>query len=66
MSKRARFLVTLVAAAILGSAYGKLSGDWATVPFVAGLFGVVSLVVLVGLPWMEFAPDGAFRRERRV
>jgi hypothetical protein len=66
MSKRARFHVMLVVAAVVGSVYGQLSGSWGTVAFVTGLFGVIAVVGMVGLPWMESAPDGAFRRGRRA
>jgi hypothetical protein len=62
MSKRARFRVMLVVAAILGSAYGEISDGWGVIAFAAGMFGVIAILVLGGMPWIEFARDGAFRR----
>ena len=62
MSKRARNYVMLVVAVIAGLAYGRISRDWSPVAFSGGLAGVVVLVGGIGLPWLEFAPDGAFRR----
>jgi hypothetical protein len=66
MSKRARFYFVAMIAAVLGFAYGKLSGEWSGVPFVAGLAAVVLVVVTAGNFWLEFAPDGAFRRKPRT
>ncbi len=62
MRLRTRKYVLMVVAAIAGFTYARISRDWSDVAFYAGLAGVVALVGAVGLPWIEFAPDGAFRR----
>jgi hypothetical protein len=43
--------------------YARISRDWSFGTFYAGLAGVVVLVVGIGLPWIEFAPDGDLRRD---
>ena len=62
MNKRTRNYVMLVVALVAGLVYGWISRGWSDVAFSGGLAGVVAVVGAVGLPWMEFAPDGAFRR----
>jgi hypothetical protein len=62
MKLRTRNYVMLLVAAIAGFVYARISRDWSGVAFYGGLAGVVVLVGAVGLPWLEFAPDGAFRR----
>jgi hypothetical protein len=64
MSKRARHHVVLAVTVVLGAALGLLSriGDWSDVEAYAATAGLIVVIVLVGLPWLEFAPDGAFRR----
>jgi hypothetical protein len=66
MSKRARNLIVVAISAVLGFAYGKLSGDWSEVAFVAGLGGLIATIGGAGMFWLEFAPDGAFRRAPRT
>jgi hypothetical protein len=65
MSRKRREYVVLVIALLAGVAYGLLSLDWSDVAFYGGEAGLIVLIVLAGLPWMEFAPDGAFRRRPR-
>jgi hypothetical protein len=62
MSKRARSHVVLVVAALVGGVYGWLSLGWSDLEFYGGGAALIALVGGIGLPWMEFAPDGAFRR----
>ena len=62
MKRRARFHVMLVVSAIAGLAYARIARDWSFAEFLAGEAVVIILVGSFGLPWMEFAPDGAFRR----
>jgi hypothetical protein len=62
MSKKTREYVLLVIAVLAGVFYGLLSLDWSDAAFYGGGAGVIAVIVLAGLPWMEFAPDGAFRR----
>ena len=66
MSKRTRNYVMLVVALVAGLVYGRISRDWSGVAFYGGLAGVVVLVGGIGLPWLEFAPDGAFRRRTQA
>jgi hypothetical protein len=66
MKKRTRFYVLLLVGAALGSVYGKISDGWNFVEFYAGLASIVTLAGLIGLTWIEFAPDGAFRRKPRA
>jgi uncharacterized membrane protein len=66
VSKRARFHVMLVIAAILGGVYGTLSDDSTGVAFFAGMAGVIAVIVILGNVFIEFAPDGSFRRRPRT
>jgi hypothetical protein len=64
MSKRARHYVVLALTVVLGVALGLLAraGTWSDVEAYAATAGLIVVIGLVGLPWLEFAPDGAFRR----
>lgn len=62
MSKKAREYVMLLIAALAGGVYGWLSLGWSDLAFYGGGAAVIVLLCGIGLPWMEFAPDGAFRR----
>jgi hypothetical protein len=62
MSKRTRHHVLLVVTVLLSAVYARSAGDWGDVQFYGGAAGLIVLIVLIGLPWTEFAPDGAFRR----
>jgi hypothetical protein len=62
VSKRARFYVVLAVIVPIALAYSRLSSDWGSVAFFAGLAGLITVIGLVGNSWIEFAPDGAFRR----
>jgi hypothetical protein len=42
--------------------YSRFTRDWNDAAYYGGVAGIVVAGVLVGLPWMEFARDGAFRR----
>jgi hypothetical protein len=66
MTKRGRNYVVMAISAVLGFVYGKLSGDWSDVVFVAGLAAVIATIGAAGNVWLEFAPDGAFRRKPRA
>ena len=52
----------MVVAGVAGLVYSRISRDWSFATFYAGFAGVVAVVVLVGLVWTEFAPDGDLRR----
>ena len=62
MRMKAREYVMLGIASVLGGVYGWLSLGWSDLAFYGGGAGLIAMLVLVGLPWIEFAPDGAFRR----
>jgi hypothetical protein len=53
----------LVVAAVAGFVYARISRDWSFATLLAGEAAVVVVVGAFGLPWMEFAPDGAFRKQ---
>jgi biotin transporter BioY len=63
VTQRTRKYVWMVVAAVAGLVYARISRDWSFGTFYAGLAGVVVLVVGIGLPWIEFAPDGDLRRD---
>jgi hypothetical protein len=64
MNKRARHYVILAVTVVLGATVGLLArfGDWSDVEVYAATAGLIVVIGAVGLPWREFAPDGAFRR----
>jgi len=64
MSKRARNYVVLAVTVVLGAAVGLLarSGDWSDFKTYAATAGLIVVIGAVGLPWLESAPDGAWRR----
>ena len=64
MSKRARHYVVLAVTVVLAVALGLLAraGGWGDLEAYAATAGLIVVIVLVGLPWLESAPDGAFRR----
>jgi hypothetical protein len=64
MSKRARHYVILALTVLLGVGLGLVAraGGWSDVQHYAAAAGLLAVIVFVGMPWREFAPDGAFRR----
>jgi hypothetical protein len=52
----------MAVSAVAGLVYARIARDWSFAAFLAGEAAVVALIVLIGLPWLEFAPDGAFSR----
>jgi hypothetical protein len=62
MSRKTREYVMLVIALLLGGAYGWLSLEWSDPELYGGGAALIVLICGIGLPWTEFAPDGAFRR----
>jgi hypothetical protein len=62
MRKKTREYVVLVITVLAAVAYSLLAGEWADAAFYGGGAGLIAVIVLAGLPWIEFAPDGAWRR----
>ena len=62
VKRRTRNYVVMAASALAGLVYARIAHDWDLGAFLAGEAVVILLVGSVGLPWLEFAPDGAFRR----
>jgi len=62
VKRRTRHYVWLVVTVVAGLVYARISRDWSFGVFYAGFAGAVAVVVLVGLLWVEFAPDGDLRR----
>jgi hypothetical protein len=62
MSMRARKYVVAAVAVLVGAVYGQVAGDWSRLELYAGQAVLIVLICGIGLPWMEYAPDGAFRR----
>jgi hypothetical protein len=62
VSKRTRNHVMLVVALVAGFVYGWFARAWSDVAYYGGAAVLVVLVGGFGLPWMELAPDGAWRR----
>lgn len=63
MKLRTRKYVGLVVTALVAAIYSRLAGGWGDLAFDAGAAGVLVVIGLVALPWMEFAPDGVFGRK---
>ena len=66
MSMRFRKYVWLAVTLLVSLAWTRVAGDWSDVAFFTVGAGVLAVVVLAGLFWIEFAPDGAFRRQSRA
>jgi hypothetical protein len=62
MTKRSRRYLLIAVTVMFGVVLGELGGAWSDVEYYAAFAGLVAAIVLVGLPWLEFAPDGAFHR----
>lgn len=62
MTMRARKYVLLAVTVIVGAVYGQLAGHWPDLEYYGGAAGLLVLICVVGMPWMELAPDGAWRR----
>jgi hypothetical protein len=62
MTMRARKYVVLAFTVVIAAVYQQLAGGWGDLEFYAGGVALIVLICGIGLPWMEYAPDGAFRR----
>ena len=63
MKLRSRKYVALAVTVLVAAIYSRLANGWDDLLFYAGAAGLLVVIALVALPWMEFAPDGAFRRD---
>jgi hypothetical protein len=54
--------VAMAFTVVLAYLYSRLSSDWSFGGFYAGLAGLITVIGLVALPWIDLAPDGALRR----
>ena len=43
--------------------YARIAGGWSELQYYGGAAGLLVVILLAGLPWLEFAPDGAFRKQ---
>jgi hypothetical protein len=62
MMLRTRKYVALAITVLAAAVYGRLAGGWDDLQYYGGAAVLLVIIVFVALPWMEFAPDGAFRR----
>jgi len=64
MGSRARFQVLLVIAAVAGACLTLVAnaGDWSRAELYGAAAGLIIVIGAIGLPWIEMAPDGAWRR----
>ena len=62
MSLRWRKYVLLAITVFAAVVYAQLTSGWTDAAYYGGAAGVLVAILLVGLPWLEFAPDGALRR----
>jgi hypothetical protein len=65
MTLRTRKYVLTVIVVLAAAVYGQLAGGWNDVQYFSGAAGVLAVMLLIGLPWLEYAPDGAFRKQAR-
>jgi hypothetical protein len=66
MATRARMYACMAVTVLLAFAYTRIAGDWSDVAYFAGMAGLIAIVGAAGNSWIEFAPDGAFRRKPRT
>jgi hypothetical protein len=62
MTLRTRKCVVLAITVLVGVVYGQLAGSWNDTGYYGGAAGLLVLICVIGLPWLELAPDGAWRR----
>ena len=62
MTLKTRKYVGLAITVIIGVVYGQLAGGWSDLEYYGGAAVLLVAILGVALPWMEFAPDGAFRK----
>jgi hypothetical protein len=64
MSKRVRHYVVSVVTVLLAFRLTRIAraGDWGEAQLYGVAAGLILVIGAVGLPWIELARDGAFRR----
>ena len=62
MTLRTRKYVGLAVTVVVAAIYGRLAGGLNDLQYFGGAAALLVVILAVALPWMEFAPDGAFRR----
>jgi F0F1-type ATP synthase assembly protein I len=63
MRKRTREYVLLAITVVVGVIFGRLSLEWGLLELYGGMAAILLVMICVGMPWVELAPDGAWRRE---
>lgn len=66
MTVRTRKYVVLLVGVLVIAVYAQFAGGWSDLEYYGGAAVLMIVVGLVGLPWMEYAPDGAFRKHPRT
>jgi hypothetical protein len=62
MTVRTRKYFVLAVTVLVGVVYGQLAGPLSDMEYYGGAAVLLVVICGIGLPWMEFAPDGSFRR----
>jgi hypothetical protein len=62
MRKKAREYVLLAITVLVAVVYSLFARGWNDVAFYGAAGGILAVIVVAGMSWVEFAPDGAFRR----
>jgi hypothetical protein len=62
MTLRRRKYVALAITVLIAVVYGQVAGGWSDLAYYGGAAVLLVIICGVALPWMELAPDGAWRR----
>ena len=63
MKQRTREYVLLAITVVVGVIFGRLSLEWSLLELYGGMAAILLVMICVGMPWVELAPDGGWRRE---
>jgi hypothetical protein len=61
MNLRTRWYVLLAVAVLATFVYSRFTREWSDAAYYGGAAGLLVVLGGIGMPWIEFAPDGAFR-----